>query len=106
MRDLFAYMMWERPMQKFQQNGQKKDELKIFCQKYLCLVNCIVNSTGVDNDGIDDDEENVGKEDEVERHAVHLLFPSEEPVHLGILFRLVGDSLLHLGSESVRHSHN
>lgn len=49
---------------------------------------------GANDDGVDDDEENVGEEDEVERHAVHLLGPAEEPVHLGILSFLVADTFL------------
>ena len=55
-----------------------------------------IYSTGVDDEGVDDDEENVGNEDEVERHAVHLLGPAEEPVHLGILFHSVADTFLNL----------
>ena len=33
-----------------------------------------------DDEGVDDDEDHVGHEDGVERHAVHLLRPSVEPV--------------------------
>ena len=84
--------------------GEKaKYFVKLFIIRCENVVNCNANcrlllfllySTGVDDEGVDDDEENVGNEDDVERHAVHLLGPAEEPVHLGILFHFVADTFL------------
>ena len=50
----------------------------------------------VDNDGVDDDEEGVGEEQDVESHAVHLLGPTDELVlrHRGIVVVFVPDAFL------------
>ena len=50
----------------------------------------------VDNDGVDDDEEGIREEHDVEAHAVHLLGPTDEPVHRhwGIVVAFVPDAFL------------
>ena len=55
------------------------------------------DSVNADDEGVDDDEEHVGHEDGIERHAVHLLGPSVEPVRPGstlFLSHLVSDTFL------------
>ena len=83
-------------MRKIQQNGQKhmgvyfiKTAKTIFHKLWESAWNatCELFLTGADDDGVDDNEENVGEEDDIKRHTIHLLSPSVEPVDLGILFR-------------------
>ena len=83
-------------MRKIQQNRR---EHKILLENSLSWVfgmSSLLHSMCVDNDGVDDDEEGVGEEHDVESHAVHLLGPTDEPIHRhrGIVVVFVLDAFL------------
>ena len=83
-------------MRKIQQNRREREILLKNSLSWVFGLSSLLHSMCVDNDGVDDDEEGVGGEHDVESHAVHLLGPTDEPIHwhLGIVVAFVPDAFL------------